>query len=210
MAPSILTRTRPHRSAPQGQRLAGDLSLEHARVHEFCGNARQTLALILAGQMQGPVLWIAPPWQNEHLNPDGILPFTHPARFVFLAPGRADDLLWTMEEVLRSGAVALVIAELSEPPGLTPVRRLHLATETGRAEGRLSPLGILLTPGKGGAQGIESRWHITQDHAAQGGPGWRLDRLRARRAPPGSWRLEPSTPGSPPLLKTITPDREIL
>ena len=208
MSASILHRTRPHRPATKGQELVGEIFLEKARAHEFCGNARQTLALILAGQTQGPIMWIAPPWQKERLNPDAILPFTHPARFIFLTPERVDDLLWTMEEVLRSGAVALVIAELPEPPGLTPVRRLHLAAEAGRAEGHLTPLGILLTPGIGGAQGIESRWRISQDHATDGGSGWQLDRLRARRAPPKTWRLEPSGTGKVSFFKAIATGRE--
>ena len=83
-----------------------------------------------------------------------------------------------------------MVADLPNPPGLTPVRRLHLATEAGaeaaRHAARLPPLGLLLTPGAGGAQGVESRWSLACTPAG----GWHLTRLRARLEPPAAWRLQ--------------------
>jgi protein ImuA len=168
----------------------GDIELPLARVHEGCGGARRSFAAMLAGRMAGTVMWIQPAWRAERLNPDGLLAHADPARFLFLYPRRPEDLLWTMEEALRSGAVPLVVADLPSAPGLTPVRRLHLAAEQGAGQGRVRPLGLLLTPGDGGAQGVESRWRLTADHGA--GTGWRLTRLRARAEPPREWRLAPA------------------
>ncbi|MFT4961240.1 MAG: protein ImuA [Paracoccaceae bacterium] len=108
--------------------------------------------------------------------------FTDPARFLFVTPDRIEDLLWATEEALRTGTVPLVIADLPDAPGLTPVRRMHLAAERPRP----APLGLLLTPEDGGAQGVESRWHMTpahQDHVSR----WRLERRRARSLPPRIW-----------------------
>jgi len=194
MTAPILTRhSRAGRAAPQ-QAFLGELSLSLGRVHELCGNARRTLAMVLAGKMQGPVFWIVPGWEPARLNPDGMGRFADPARFVFLTPRRPEDLLWCMEEVLRAGAVALVVADLPAPPALTPVRRLHLAAETGAQGGRLHPLGLLLTPGTGGAQGVESRWHMAADHALHGA-AWSLSRTRARSDPTKSWTVSATKAG---------------
>ncbi|MEL6689653.1 MAG: hypothetical protein AAFP28_04975 [Pseudomonadota bacterium] len=183
-AAHILTRERPRNGlAPP---FLGDLALETSRVHEICGAARRTLALMVAAQMEGPVYWVSPSWNVDRLNPEGVSDFIDPGRLTFLEPSRAHDLLWCCEEVLRTGAVPLLVADLPGPPALTPVRRLHLAAETGAARAN-PPLGLLLTPGEGGAAGVESRWQMspTSDKAAH----WQLTRQRARALPPRSWAV---------------------
>lgn len=192
------------RLGPKGPRarlsFLGELSLTRARVHEFCGPARRTLALIVAGAAhdersragddpgRDPILWLRPAWLPERLFPEGILPFINPGRLVLVTPCRPEDLLWCMEESLRCGAARLVVAELPQPPGLTPIRRLQLAAESGAAEGAVTPTGLILTPGAGGARGVESRWRLTPRHDRDHSR-WRLDRLHDRSAPPRSWTL---------------------
>lgn len=189
VAHPLLSRS-PARSGPslsliQGR---GDLTLAQGRTHEICGLARRTCAVWLAAQTTGPVIWIAPDWGQDQLHAEGVADWIDPARLIFVHPRRAEDVLWTMEEVLRSGAVALAVADLPGLPGLTQVRRMHLAAETGAQEGQHSPLGVLLTPGAGGAQGAESRWQLSPNHSA-GCSGWWLDRLRARTAPQNRWSV---------------------
>jgi protein ImuA len=169
----------------------GDLSLTLARAHEICGNARRFLACVIAARLSGPVFWIAPSWQTDQLNPEAVGRLFDPGRITFLDPERAEDLLWCMEEVLRAGITPLVVADLPAPPGLTAVRRLHLAAETGAAEGRVRPLALLLTPGDGGAPGVETRWHIAGQHEATGPRRWQLERRRARTAPQKRWHMVP-------------------
>lgn len=201
------------------QPLVGDLTLRRGRVHELCGPSRRMLAALVMAKATGPVVWIRPSWVAERLNAAGLQPLADPARLILVQTDREEDLLWAAEEALRAGAAPLVVAELLHPPGLTPVRRLHLATETGaeaaRRDGRPAPLGLLLLAGTGGAQGVESRWHLTPvpsrallwaDTAS-----WRLSRLRARLLPPAAWTLhqrggaEQLEPAAPPDLGDHAP-----
>lgn len=166
-----------------------DIVLAQGRVHEASGPARRTFALWLAERTAGPVFWIAPAWQQEQLNADGLCRWINPARLIFVSPKRTEDLLWSMEEILRAGAVALAIADLPDLPSLTHVRRMHLAAETGGQNGLHLPLGLLLTPGSGGAPGIETRWHMVPAHH-NSHEQWQLERLRARTEPCKSWTVE--------------------
>lgn len=170
--------------------LGEGVNLARARVHEVTGPARRSFAVMIAGAMKGPVLWIMPVWESDRPNPDGLRPFFEPSRLILALPRRPEDYLWCLEQGLRSGAALTVIADLPRPPGLTPVRRLMLAAE----ESGHSPIGILLTPGDGGAPGIETRWYIEQRHV-QGKAFWSLERLRARVDPPRRWRVRYSQGG---------------
>jgi protein ImuA len=196
-ATPLLSR-RPHRAGPVLDLGAG-ARLPLARLHEGCGLARRTFALLVAarlaaagdkaGDKTGPLWWISPAWEADQLHAEGVAPFFPPERLLFVRPKRAEDVLWTLEEILRSGTAGLAVADIPGLPGLTAVRRLHLAAETGAEMGARAPLGLILTPGPGGAQGVESRWRMEGDH----GPGrtaWRLDRLRARMDPPRSWQVD--------------------
>lgn len=183
----LLTR-RSHRPKPGLAFLEG-LALAQARVHEFCGPARRTLALIAARATEGPVFWISPGWMQERLNAQAVLGFINPGRLTLIGPSRGDDLLWVMEEVLRSGCAPLVVCELPGLPHLTAVRRLHLAAENAAQDRKVSPLGLLLTAGAGGAAGVESRWHMTPAHIGQR-QLWQLERRRARMEPVADWQVE--------------------
>lgn len=185
--PQPLLSRRSHRSRPEVPFLDG-MSLALARVHEGCGPSRRMLALMIARAFEGPVFWLRLAWTAEHLNPAGLPDGVNPGRITTVDARRPEDILWTMEEVLRSGAVPLCVADLPAAPSLTAVRRMHLAAETGTAEGTVAPLGLLLTPGAGGAAGVESRWHLAPDHAP-GTSRWRLTRTRARTAPVQSWQV---------------------
>lgn len=188
---ALLSR-RPHRPGG-GQRFLGALDLARARVHEAHGPARHTLALMLARAMEGPLFWVAPAWTPERLYPPGLVNLgVNPGRITFVHARHATDILWTLEEILRSGAVPLVVGELSGAPGLTPMRRMQLAAEAG-AERGTSPLGLVLTP-EGGATGAESRWRMDPDHAP-GVSQWMLSRERARSDPPTEWTVRPKGDG---------------
>lgn len=183
---------------PEAQQpLAGDLTLQRGRVHELCGPSRLMLAARIMAKCQGPVVWIRPGWGAERLNAAGLQPLADPSRLILVQAPRDESLLWAAEESLRSGAVPLVIAELLSPPALTPTRRLHLAAETGaeaaRRDNATPPLGLILLPGTGGAQGVESRWHMAPAPSRAllwaEEESFTLTRIRARLLPPSSWSL---------------------
>lgn len=184
MQHNVLLDRRPHRGTP-GQPFLGRLSLAPARVHEICGAARHTLALIVAGGMEGPVIWVRPTWESGRLHGPGMTRMMDPGRVIFVEAQRPVDLLWTLEEALRSGAVPLVVGELPGPPGLTPMRRLQLACEAGTGQG-VRPLGLILTP-EGASPAAESRWHMAPAHGIH--EGWTLTRQRDRQEPPRSWQV---------------------
>ena len=190
------------RPEPQ-QPLAGELTLLRGRVHELCGPSRIVLAARIMAKTAGPVVWIRPGWVAERLNAAGLAPLADPARLILVQASRDEGLLWAAEEALRSGAAPLVIAELLSPPALTPTRRLHLAAESGaeaaRRDGATAPLGLILLPGQGGAQGVESRWHMAPAPSRallwSEEESFTLTRLRARLLPPASWALRTTTGG---------------
>lgn len=194
----------PHRALPLLP-IRSEMALALGRVHELCGPARRTLAAMVAMRTSGPVLWIAPGWDHDRLNPDGLCAFFDPGRVIFAHPTRPEDLLWCAEQSLRSGAAPLVVADLPGPPALTPVRRLHLSAEAGAEVAPQPPLGLLLTPGDGGAPGVESRWHMAQDHG-RGCRAWTLARRRARTQPQAAWRIaDRSGKGTPVAASEATP-----
>jgi protein ImuA len=184
---------RPRDLAP----LVGSLTLRRARLHEVCGPSRRMLAATVMARGAGPVVWIRPGWGPERLNAAGLQPLADPARLILVRADRDEAALWAAEEALRAGIVPLVVVETAAPPGLTPVRRLHLAAgagaEAAHRDGGTPPLALLLTAGQGGAPGVESRWHLAPlpsrsllwaDEAA-----WTLSRLRDRLSPPARWHL---------------------
>lgn len=193
IAAHLLNRHSHRKRSAQALTFLGDLTLDRGRIHELCGGARRRLALKVAGALQGPVFWIRPAWGTGQLNPEGMLGLIDPSRILFLTAKRPEDLLWVMEESLRAGPVPLTVADLPAPPGLTAVRRLHLAAETGAREGSTVPLGLILTPDQGGAPGVESRWSLNSDYKAGGRESWKLARLRARMQPEKSWTLSGAT-----------------
>ena len=158
------------------------VALARARAHEAAGVGRRVFALLVAGAMTGPVLWLHSRWETDRLNGDGIRAFVDPGRLIFGTARTGPELLQAAEDALRAGVIPLVVVEPPSPPGLTPVRRLHLAAETGAETARQAPLALLLTPGTGGIQGVETRWQVDPRRNGR----WQLTRSRARMAPPES------------------------
>ena len=179
-----------HAPAADELALAPGVALARARAHEAAGPARAVFALLAAARLSGPVLWLQAGRAGERLLGDGIRAFVDPARLVFARARKPAEALWAAEEALRTAEVPLVVADLDAPPELTAVRRLHLAAEAGALRGGTAPLALLLTPGSGGAPGIETRWRLAPAPGWGGASAsgrWQLSRSRARMAPERTW-----------------------
>ena len=112
------------------------------------------------------------------------------ARLVVLRVARARDALWAMEEALKSGAVAGVVAELAQEGAgdLTATRRLALAAAEGAA------LGLLLRHRSSPcACAAPTRWNVaaaSSPRDAFGGLGptsFALTLVKNRHGPTGRW-----------------------
>ncbi|KPP86002.1 MAG: protein ImuA [Rhodobacteraceae bacterium HLUCCO07] len=121
-------------------------------MHEVEGRGRRAFALFQAAHHAGPLIWILPP-RARHLPMLRGLPEGVGQRLHVIRPITEIDLLWTVEEALRSPAVGLVIAEPSSQLSLTAGRRLQLAAETGQTTG------VMLIREGQGSNAAETRWH---------------------------------------------------
>jgi protein ImuA len=112
-----------------------------------------------------------------------------PGQFIFVTPPRASDLLWAMEEGLRSNALAAVVGQIDDV-GLTPARRLALAAAAAR-----TPCLLVANARAGPVAAVATRWRVgpLPCGPSRNGPlqvTWRmsigLERCRARPVGSGS------------------------
>ena len=127
------------------------------------------------------VLW---GWIGEgDLYPPGLAAYgLDPARVILVSAAGPADLLWAMEEGLRSPALAGVVMEVDRLD-LVASRRLQLAAASGGVTG------FLLARGRRAPAAVSAaalRWRI------DGLPGerWRVLLERRRGGKPGGWILE--------------------
>ena len=140
----------------------------------------------LAGP-RGTVLWCR---RDGDLYGPGLAAFgLTPERLIVVRARRPADVLWAMEEALRSGAPAAVLGEAVtvEP---TAARRLQLAAETGGVTG------LLLTGDGGMRLPAASRWRVATAASAEDGgflavaPRWQVELLSCRGGRPAEWTME--------------------
>jgi protein ImuA len=114
-------------------------------------------------------------------------------RLLTVTLSRPDAILWTIEEALKSTALAGVIADVGSSLDLTAVRRLMLAANRGR-----TPAVLLFPAPPQGATAARSRWIVAAnasvpppfDDKAPGAPAWSLRLVRCRGGRPGQWFVE--------------------
>jgi protein ImuA len=198
--------------APTGfdaiDRVLPDGGLARGALHEIVGEGADRAAasgfvirLLVGLAVQGPVLWCladpelyGPGLQRLGLAPD---------RLILARTRRDTDLLWAMEEGLKTPGLAAVLGE-PQRLDLTASRRLQLAAESAGG------LGLVLRPADGGkATAAVTRWRVASAPSAVPVPDqetprdfglmrgrWRVSLERCRGATPtgeqgyGSWLVE--------------------
>lgn len=181
----------------------GGEGLPLACLHGFEGRAACGFAAALAGRLMDPagvVVWCVPAGARARLYPPGLAALgLDPGRLMVVLCHRRAEMLAVMEDALRSGAAALVVAELAGDPEARASRRLQIACEAGDVTG------VLLLTGNdhrrtAGASvaALHTRWRIEPAPSLPKGGGegagertiairWRLALMRNRAGTTGCW-----------------------
>jgi len=138
----------------------------------------------------GACLWIS---MSRTFFPPALIAFNvAPERVIFIDVKEEKEVLWVMEQALKCGGLAAVIAEVKEI-NIIQSRRLQLATESSKVTGFL----LRNDPKKLGSNTCAARWKISplpsmleDELPGVGFPRWQVDLLRVRNGNPGSWKLE--------------------
>ena len=135
-------------------------------------------------------LWIS---NQRTLFPPGLKSFgVEPDRFIFIDIKREKEVLWAVEQGLKCGGLAAVVAELKEI-SFAQSQRLQLAVEKSRVTGFLHRY----QPMSEHALACATRWKIKPLPSEQEGglpglgfPKWQVELTKARNGKPGRWQLQ--------------------
>ncbi len=154
--------------------------------------------LLMPGQKRRPLLWARSRRDNAEwgkLYGHGLVALGLPRdRLLTVTLDKPDALLWTIEEAVRSSALAAVIADTdARIMSLAVTRRLSLAAEAGA-----TPLLLVFSHPVTGGTAALSRWQVKAlassrppfDCDAPGPPAWGLTLERCRGGRPGQWMAE--------------------
>lgn len=168
-------------------------------VHEFlteqnedesstCGFIAALLSSIMGNT--GVSLWIS---SSRTLFPPALKHYgINPDRIIFIDVKKEKDVLWAMDEALKCGALASVVAEMRDI-NFMESRRLQLAVEQSRVTGFILRNNLR----NQNTTACVSRWKITSLPSNSvdalpgiGFPKWRVELLRIRNGKPGVWDLQ--------------------
>ncbi|HEX3970252.1 MAG TPA: hypothetical protein VHX19_02955 [Stellaceae bacterium] len=180
----------------QGLPLASLHEIENAGTAGEDGAASLFLAgilarlTLLASSGGRPVLWCL---QRTDLHAPGLaLAGLAAERLVLLRAPNERDLLWAMEEGLRSRALAAVVGEV-DALSMPASRRLQLAAESTGVTGFVLHRSAI----EAATSAAVTRWRIAALPSALvagepgiGRPRWRVELLRCRGGMPKTWEVE--------------------
>jgi protein ImuA len=146
---------------------------------------------------EGTVLWCLP--RPDLYGPGLAAHGLDPERVVLVQTSRDAEILWAMEEGLRSPGIVTVVGEVGTLPAVAS-RRLQLAAE------RSGVTAFLLRRWREGGHAAReralpnaatTRWRVaalpsqsSRGEPGVGSPRWRVELLRCRGSEPGCWEME--------------------
>jgi protein ImuA len=184
--------------------------LPPAHLHEIIaadtGASATGFSAVLLARLagEGSIIWCrrCPGLHGIKLYGPGIAAFgLNLHRLLLVRVRREIEVLWAMEEGLRSGSVSAVLGEAATVPPIA-LRRLQLAAETGGATG------LLLRPPDAALAVVSAttRWRVSslpttltfpprgsfpiRGESVRSRVRWRIELLRCRAAAPTSWLLD--------------------
>jgi protein ImuA len=166
-------------------------------LHELAASPQDAAAYgllaVLLGRLIGEVgvaLWCSLRRSGRAALPygPGLARFGLPTeRLILVRVSKPADLLWAMEEGLRSGRFTAVLGD-GLAPDLTATRRLQLAAEAG---GSTALLAFPVTESRSRLSAATTRWRIAALPAARPDrPRWRISLERCRNGGERTWTLE--------------------
>jgi protein ImuA len=139
-----------------------------------------------------------------------------PGRVMMVRTTRDAEILWAMEEGLRTPGIAAVVGEVGSLPAVAS-RRLQLAAE------RFGITAFLLRRWRNGGQAARertqpnaatTRWRVaalpsrtSREEPGVGRPRWRVELLRCRGGKPAYWEMEVPDATDSLSLAAILADR---
>jgi protein ImuA len=111
-----------------------------------------------------------------------------PERLLVVRAQNTAQVLWAMEEGLRSSGLAAVVGEV-DAVGFADSRRLQLAAEAGGVTA------LTIVPHQTAISGAVTRWSVASSGRREAGrwewaPRWHVALTRARGGAPAAWELE--------------------
>jgi protein ImuA len=135
-----------------------------------------------------PSIWIS---SSKLIFPTSLKSFgIDPHKIIFIQSKKSKELLWVIEEALKSNSVSAVVGELSEISFLES-RRLQLAVEQSKVTGFL----VRQNP-KNLATACVTRWRVKPIPSEKklfpgiSFPKWNVELLKVRNGKPGRWQMQ--------------------
>lgn len=161
--------------------------LREGRCHEVCGTGTYFFACVSGAMSRGHAIWVREEWRKDMINPLGVSVFFDPANLLMALAKDQTEVLAVAEESLRSGAVPLVILEVTRALDLKAGRRLQLAARDGKATA------LVIIPEGMGSNATETRWRCNPCYDAEAPSGdstlqkWEL--IKNKTGTLGTWNV---------------------